>query len=337
MASEAAIARARERAKDYGRRREWEHITATRASAEELNQRLHTMYTGLADQIKAESSIWFMQYATSEGITIAEARRRVLAADVDELNRRYFDLVTGRRGKNYVITLTDKQEMALYETTMQVSRYELLMRQINFLALEVTDNVTQMIGEHLYNVTMEELVRQASILGETLRDISTLERIANRLVDTSMYGQTFSERIWVNHSNMVQQLASGVQRSIILGKNPLEWYTSLSGYVNEAVKNVEYACRRIAITEVGRVQVESQRDSYNHYGYKKYQVICEPTACEVCLPHDGEIYETREMTQGENSPMFHPNCQCRTAAYMDRQEVDDALDLFEVLVNLYDK
>ena len=116
---------------------------------------------------------------------------------------------------------------------------------------------------------------------------------------------------------------------MLLGQNPTRWMRSLNESMTERFMGNANAMKRLAITESGRVQIEAQRESYNQYGYDQYEVICEPDACPVCRVHDGEIYETKNMRHGENSPMFHPFCKCSTAAYMDRKEVDDAIAALE--------
>ncbi|MDY4196934.1 MAG: hypothetical protein SOX70_06790 [Peptoniphilaceae bacterium] len=69
--------------------------------------------------------------------------------------------------------------------------------------------------------------------------------------------------------------------------------------------NAEFLSERLAITEAGRVQIETQLRSFDAMGYDALEVITEPGGCAECLPHDGEIVPLKDARMGENIPMFH--------------------------------
>ena len=152
---------------------------------------------------------------------------------------------------------------------------------------------------------------------------------AETIARSSFHGETFSERLWKHQEVLRDYLNDGITQSILMGKHPTAWMRALRPFLIDAQKNGNYALQRLAVTESGRVQIEAQKASYEEYGYDEYVVICEPTACHICLKFDGEHLPTEKMVIGENAPMFHPNCRCSTAAYMSRLEIERSFAEYE--------
>lgn len=77
-------------------------------------------------------------------------------------------------------------------------------------------------------------------------------------------------------------------------------------------------------TELARVQIDAQMQSYDNAGVTEYTYItCGfGDACPFCRALDGRHFKTSDMLPGENAPPMHPNCHCSTSAYMDRNSID---------------
>ena len=73
-------------------------------------------------------------------------------------------------------------------------------------------------------------------------------------------------------------------------------------------------------TEMARVQIAAQEESYKANGYDQYVFLAIGTACPDCLAINGQHFYVADMQAGENAPPMHPNCRCSTAAWMDRAE-----------------
>ena len=79
-------------------------------------------------------------------------------------------------------------------------------------------------------------------------------------------------------------------------------------------------------TEKARVQIESQRISFEEGGYTQYEFIAEPDACPVCAELNEKIFDVDKMEAGINAAPMHPNCRCSTAAHMDREAFERDLE-----------
>jgi len=317
------------RAKRYGRERERIYQEWVKNQDRRIADEISGTYQLAADSIQRETEAWLTRFSKAQGVTPAEALKTVSNADMKALERKAKYYVDKRWKDNDVTTpFTDKanREMREYNFAMKLSRHEYLLRSINMELTDMAVSSDKLIKGYLQKMTGTELKRQAGLLG--LRNLSPEELTRNigTIVNASFHGTTFSERIWKYQSGLRESLHEGIAEAMLMGKNPTTWMGKFTPYLKDGIQNTTHAMRRLAITESGRVQIEAQRKSYIDAGYTQYEVVCEITACEICMEHDGEIYEVSRMRQGENAPVFHPYCKCSTAAAVDRQEIEALLE-----------
>lgn len=89
--------------------------------------------------------------------------------------------------------------------TMKANRLELLKAQIGLELCSTADEIDKFMKEELRGRTLEEIERQAGILGQSL--VNNKE-FANALINASFHNATFSDRIWVNQSALRNNLDS---------------------------------------------------------------------------------------------------------------------------------
>ena len=82
-------------------------------------------------------------------------------------------------------------------------------------------------------------------------------------------------------------------------------------------------------TELARVQIEAQKQSFERNGFEQYEFIALGSACEICKELDGKHFGVEKMMPGENAPPMHPNCRCSVAAWVDDEEYEEWLDYLD--------
>lgn len=318
------------RQRDYTYQREREHIANNIKDDQEYSRRLNRLYDRAYYEIGREMDGYIGRYATREGITVAEAKKRISSHDVKAFEAKAAEYVKNR-------DFSDKanRELALYNLTMKVNRQELLQRYIELELIALADAEERMLQEKLYEEAIKEYNRQAGLLGRSVLSPEEINREAKRLVNADYHSAHFSDRIWANQKELQRKLDTGLERAILRGQNPRVWARELKDLVRgelalkQGKLNARYAAERIAITEMGRVQVAAQLDSFVRNGYTQCMVVCEPTACKHCKPFDGQVIDLADAVQGLNIPMFHPFCRCSIAAHQGRDELDDLLRQLE--------
>lgn len=307
---------------EYWQRRneEMKHIQDMFNSDAAYNAEIKRIYDRAQREIQKEIDAFITNYAKGENITIADARKQVNKMDVEAF---------AEKAKQYVkerdFSPQANEELKKYNLRMKMSRLEMLNHHIQLETIAMANDEEKLLTARLDEEIYNEYVRQAGILGESVPSAAQLKSISKVIVTADFHGANFSSRIWVNRAELQNELEKAISRTMIQGENPRVTARNLRRLVNDNVKNKRYAAERLAITESGRVQVATQMASYENYGIDQLTVICEPSACSQCKPHDGKVVSTKDAEQGVDIPIFHPNCRCSTSSYVDRTAWDENL------------
>lgn len=310
-------------ADNYWRKRELENMTKNKKSDAEITKAIRSLHKQTEKEIEQQISAFYGKYATTEGITMAEAKKRVTKLDIDEYSKKAKRYVKGAHSGNELIaaqsfTPQANAEMAIYNLTMKVNRLELLKANIALDLAAMTSDEERFLLEKFTKGAREEFARQSGILGMTIADSETLNMMARNIVNASFHNATWSERLWTNQQALKAELNTLLNRGIIQGKNPRVLARDLRKVFDASIVDSE----RLMITEMGRIQIAVQEDSFERAGIDRYVYIAEPGACKDCAPLNGRDFALKDMQPGLNAPVMHPHCRCSTAAYFDREQWD---------------
>lgn len=283
---------------EYWADRERENLEKNLKTEAEYFKEIEDIYRYTMAQIQKEIDSFYAKYASKEGISIAEAKKRVSKLDMEEFSRKAKKYV---EEKNF--SKQANEEMRLYNLTMKVNRLELLKAQIGLELVTGFDELQQFFDEKLNERTMEEFQRQAGILGYTILDN---EKMAKDIVNASFKNATFSERIWTHQELLRAELEKLLKTGLIQGRNPRELARQLRKVFDASIFNSE----RLLRTELARVQTEAQKQSYIRNGFDQYTYITcgDGKVCSECKPRNGKHYDVENMMPGENAPPMHPTC-----------------------------
>lgn len=299
---------------EYWKNREEEQRKKNIKDEAEYAKEIEKIYVNMMDEIQKEINGFYTRYAKAEGITIAEAKKRVSKMDIDAYSRKAAQYV---KDKNF--SKEANEEMRLYNAAMKINRLEMLKANIGMHLVGGFDELQKYFDQILTEKTLEEFERQAGILGKSIQNNA---KMAHSIVNASFHNARYSDRIWMYQDMLKAELSKLLQTGLIQGKNPRTLARHLTKLFGVSRENAE----RLMITELSRVQAEAQKQSYIRNGFDEYEFIAEPTACPICRALDGKHFKVSKMMPGENAHPMHPNCHCSTAAYMDDKEYREWLD-----------
>ncbi len=310
--------RATQKSREYWRTREDTQSIITEQTMDQFDAEVQTIYESMIAECEKEIQSFYQKYASSQNISIAEAKKRVSAMDVKAYEKEAERLV-----KTKELTAKAKEELKLYNATMKINRLRLLESNIGLHLVNGYSDLEKMIGQHLTDETIKEYERQAGILGKTIMDTETR---AKSLANESFKNATFSERIWSNQTALRNALSTELMQGLIGGKSAATIATNIRKRFN--VSGTE--AKRLARTELVRCQTGAQIDSYKEHGWKEFEFLAYGArSCEICQSLNGKHYPIKDAMPAENMPPMHPNCRCRTAPYEDEDEYQRWLDSFE--------
>lgn len=285
------------------------------------NKQIEQTYRRMLDSVQKEIDAFYGRYADKEGITIAEARKRVSQLDIEAYARKAKQYV---QDKNF----SDKAnaEMKLYNLTMKVNRLELLKSNIGLELVNGFDDLEKLFGEKLTEEGIKEFRRQAGILGDTVTDTDSnkrYEKLADRLARASFHNATFSDRIWMHQDLLRNEIDKSLQQALISGRSMERLARDIRNAFGTSTKNAQ----RLMRTEIRRMQTDVAAESYKKNGNEKYEYMAlGQHPCDICSSMNGKVYNVKDMEVGLNAPPMHPNCMCSTAPYVDEKAYQEWLD-----------
>ena len=288
-----------------------EELQRQKNITEELayNREIENIHTRMIKNIQDKINAFYTRYANSEGLTLAEAKKKVAAFDVEAFSEK-----AARYVKNKDFSKRANEELRLYNATMRINRLELLKSEIGLDMVDSYDELEKLFGEKLTERSLEEFRRQAGILGKS---VIKPEKLAHSIVNASFHNATFSDRVWAHHDILKSDLDKLLREALIQGLNPRMLVSNVLPNISSTVQNKRYAAMRLLTTELCRVQIDAQMKSFERNGFDKYIFLAEPTACPHCKALDDKVFDVKEAMPGENAPPAHPNCRCSTAAYAE--------------------
>lgn len=316
---------------EYWRDREEEQRRKNITDEKEYFKELNRIYQEMMDGVQKEIESFYAKYAAKEGITLAEAKKRVKQADIKAYERkakRYVEAASRDR-KRYGKTNKKasyfseraNEEMRLYNLTMKINRLEMLKASIGLELVNGFDELQQFFDETLTDRTLAEFERQAGILGGSAKFYNA--ELAHSIVNASFHNATFSDRIWKYQDRLKVEIERQLTLGLIQGESHVVLARNIRKVFGVSVRDSE----RLMQTELCRVRTEAAKQSYERNGTEEYQFLAlGKNPCPICQRMDGEVVKVSEMMPGENAPPMHPRCECSTTPYVDREAFNKWLD-----------
>lgn len=304
---------------DYWKEREEAQRKKNIKDEKEYDKEIKKIYQNMMDRINNEIYSFYAKYASDNGITMREAKKRASKLDIEEYARKAAKYV---EEKNF--SKQANEEMKLYNLTMKVNRLELLKANIGLELIKGHNILYQFFYKLLHRRVTNEADRLSGILGDT---VIANKKFADSIVNASFHNATFSDRIWMHHDLLKNDINNLLQTGLIQGRNPNILARDLRKRFNVKISDAE----RLMRTEMARVQVDAQMRSYLANGIDEYEYIAcgGSDVCDICKKLDGKVFKVSKMIISENAPPMHPNCHCSTGVHIDNKEYEDWLNYIE--------
>lgn len=317
---------------EYWRKREEAARKDRITDEKEMQKQIDAINQRMIDECNLQIDAWLQRYADKDGISLAEAKKRVSKLDIAEYERYAKKLVArgavmrqeGKKVSYGSFTDEENEQMRLYNLTMKVNRLEMLKSR---LGLETTAGYAELrnyLGDKLTDAAMAEAERQAGILGES---VNMNAKEAGSIVNASFRGATFSQRLWKDQQELKAALDRSLTVALIQGQSSAKAAQQIREHFSGDFKKAGKAAMRLATTELARVEIGAQQKSFEKMGFKQYTFLAVgPHPCEICQALDGKHFDVDKMVPGENAPPMHPWCHCSVSAYSDRMDYDEWLN-----------
>lgn len=283
---------------------------------------LEKQYSTAISYIIRDLAMWYTRYATENGITLTEAKKRLNNRELEEFKMSVEEYIEKGKTLNYSDEWAEKLEKA--SVIFHISRLEALkiqmQQQIEFLGAVQNDGITNLMKRVYtdgYYRTAFEIQKGLGVGQDFMKlDSNTVNKIITKPWATD--GRNFSSRIWEDKKKLVNELNNTLAQNIARGADPQEAINAITKRMNVSKRQAG----RLVMTETAFFASESSKDSMKKLGVEKYEILAtlDSHTSEICRDLDGEVYYLKDFQVGVTAPPFHPNCRTTTVPYFDEED-----------------
>ena len=263
-----------------------------------------------------ESFYW--RYAEENGLTYAEAQKRLDKAEIGELND-FINLVMQNIGKynQTVNNMSIKARITRYQALE--AQVDALLRQLYAVDYEAMANQTmkEVYGDTYYQTWYN--IDQYRGFHSAFAQVDPA--VVDKLLEYPFNGANFSTRLWKQKDHLQTVLMESLTTMMVQGVPP----QNLAADFAKKMNSKKFEAYRLLHTESSFLMSEATHAGYKEDGVEKYEIVAtlDSKTCGVCGEMDRKVYPVEEAITGKNMPPFHCFCRCTDVPRFDDTDRSD--------------
>lgn len=307
---------------DYWARRQVEDMYHYMQSAEDVSDRISSLYLKASRYLSRRADEIFEKYMTKHGLSEGEALRLINTlrdkASVDELLNKLKNGDKSESKKELLKQLEAPAYQARLERLRQLqNQLDQVMRDVyhqekDFSTNFYTDLAQKAYYRNIYNI------QQRADAAFRFNHVSTKQ--IDQVVNSHWSGENYSSRIWKNTRELAQDLKEELLINLVTGRTNREVAEIIANKFAQGASNA----RRLVRTESNFVSTELNFRAYEECGIEEYQYLAtlDLKTSKICRSLDGKIFSVSGRLIGKNCPPMHPWCRSTTVSVIDRALID---------------
>lgn len=292
----------------YWRKRAIELAEKQKQEDDDLCLRFHREYERILHELDKEISIFYARYAANESVSMADARRLLRDAELEDFRMSLDEFRDKALAGGF-----DKKLEEVYLRS-RISRLQALQTQVELRMMELFGSQRDVLRDHLQERYTDTYYRTVYVVSQQADVASTFARIdpqtVEKILATPWAGSEFSSRIWADKDKLTRELMQTLSRGFVRGD-------SLGRMTKEFTQRMGVSESRAATlihTESAHMAAEAAEQGYRETGVKSYrfEAALDLKTCTVCGALDQREFPLAEHETGINYPPLHPRCRCTT-------------------------
>jgi SPP1 gp7 family putative phage head morphogenesis protein len=250
---------------------------------------------------------------------MAQARKQLSAAELKELKWDVNEYI--KYGKENALNQQWMKELENASAKYHISRLEALKLRTQ-QAFEVAfgneldeiDSMARKVFTEDYHHTIYEVQKGFNIGWEVGQiDERKLEKLISK--PWAADGKNFSDRVWQQKTQLVNELHTQLTRTCILGKAPDDAIKAISKKFG-VTKN---QAGRLVMTEQAYFHSVAQQEAFNDLDVEEFEIVAtlDSHTSEICQEMDGKHFPMKDYQPGVTAPPFHVWCRSVTVPYFE--------------------
>lgn len=292
----------------YWRKRAIELAEKQKQEDDDLCLRFHREYERILHELDKELSIFYARYAANESVSMADARRLLRDAELEDFRMSLDEF----RDKALAGGFDKELEEAYLRS--RISRLQALQTQVELRMMELFSSQRDVLRDHLQERYTDTYYRTVYAVSQQVDVASTFARIDSQTIERILavpwLGSEFSSRIWADKDKLTRELMQTLSRGFVRGD-------SLGRMTKEFAQRMGVSESRAATlihTESAHMAAEAAEQGYRETGVQSYrfEAALDLKTCTVCGALDQREFPLAEHETGINYPPLHPRCRCTT-------------------------
>lgn len=280
-------------------------------------KKIEPVFEQAAREIQKEIEAWYGRLAKNNSVSMQEARKLLSANELKEFHWDVNEYI--KYGRENVINQQWMKELENASAKFHISRLEALKIRTQQVAekafgneLDYVDKMARRVySENYYHSIFE--MQKGFHIGFEIGQID--ERKLNKLIAKpwTADGRNFSDRIWQQKAQLVDELHTQLTRNCLLGKAPDDAINAISKKFNVTKSQAG----RLVMTEEAYFHALAQKDAYKELDVEEYKILAtlDNKTSEICREMDGKRFPMSEYEPGRTAPPFHCWCRSTTVPY----------------------
>lgn len=288
-------------------------------SSESLVENIQLQMRKAEAAIENKINAWYGRLVANNNLSMAEARKLLNDKELEEFRWEVEDYI--HYGEKNAVNGQWMKQLENASARVHISRLEQLKLQVQQEAEKLYGNYLDQVDGHMkalyeegfYHTAYE--IQKGTSVGWNLTGVDSdkLEKIIKK--PWAADGKNFSDRIWSNKQQLLDQVHTSLTQMCILGQSPDKAISSLA----KAMNTSRNQAGRLIMTESAFFSSEAQKDCFNELGVEEYEIVAtlDSYTSEICQMMDGKHFPMSEFKSGATAPPFHVNCRSCTCPYFD--------------------
>lgn len=272
-----------------------------------------------AKVINEKINAWYQRYAENNNISMLDAKKSLNAKDLKELKWDVEEYI--EKGRNNAFSGEWVKELENASAKAHISRLEALELQCRQQAEVAFGNLNDEVSNHIKDVYKESYYRTAYEIQKGVGVGSNFAALNDKLIEKVTNkpwladGKNFSDRIWGNKNQLINQLHTSLSHMCITGSGPDKAINEIASKMNVSKANAG----RLVMTETAYFSSAAQKECFKELDVEKYEIVAtlDDHTSDICQEMDGKVFKMSEYEEGVTAPPFHVNCRSCTAPYFD--------------------
>lgn len=276
-------------------------------------------YAQALKDIESDILRWYNRFATSEGISLDEAKRLLKTDELAEFRWSVEDYI--KYGEENALNKQWMKQLENASSRVHISRLESLRIQLQHHVeklygdrIDGFERFLKEVYQEQYYQTIFEVQKgfEVGFSFQTLDDVALSAILSKPWTADDM---TFSRKIWRDRGALIDTLQKELSQSVALGEGPQRLISVVQKKLNTSRSNAA----RLVQTEQSFFSAVAAKNAYKELDVEMYEIIAtlDSRTSEICQSMDGKVFKLSDYEPGNTANPFHPRCRTTTAPYFD--------------------